>query len=330
MHAEWRDGAIVVTSDRLPDALAVAPVSALALGAALVPTAGEWQRTAGTARFHPRFAPSPGAQLAVVTTLEPGASDWRVLARIRIPLGRSQPTTVVTAIRPGAPIVPENLLRFAVEFSAPMDEGSAAGRVHLVDGAGAEVEGALHPMPPELWDRARRRLTLLLEPGRIKRGLQPHEQAGPPLRHGEEVALVVDRDLRDAGGAPLVERASRIYRVGPPERRRIDPEAWTVTWPTRESSELVVEFDRPLDRLLVRRYLRVADASGRPVPGAAVLEEDSRRWRFTPDAPLDVSRVHVDARLEDLAGNSVRRVFDRDLRDRGDDGIDAAEVVLRR
>ncbi|BDZ51353.1 hypothetical protein GCM10025867_35940 [Frondihabitans sucicola] len=40
--------------------------------------------------------------------------------------------------------------------------------------------------------------------------------------------------------------------------------------------------------------------------------------------------VHVDVRLEDFAGNSVRRVFDRDLGARGDDGIDAAEVVLRR
>ena len=39
--------------------------------------------------------------------------------------------------------------------------------------------------------------------------------------------------------------------------------------------------------------------------------------------------IHVDAALEDLAGNSVRRVFDRDLSLPQDDPLEVVEVVLR-
>jgi hypothetical protein len=181
-------------------------------------------------------------------------------------------------------------------------------------------------MPPELWDRGRRRLTVLLEPGRIKRGLQPNVLAGPPLREGDTVTLVVESGLRDAGGAELVDGARRSYRVGAPIRSRIDPHRWHVRWPESPSSPLVVRFDRPLDRALALRCLRVMDADGHPVPGLATLDDAARVWEFTPG--WTVRSIRVDVRLEDLAGNSVRRVFDRDLEAAADDGIEDAEVVL--
>ena len=52
--------------------------------------------------------------------------------------------------------------------------------VHLGDADGRDLPHALLAMPPELWDRPRRRLTLLLEPGRIKRGLVPNAELGAP------------------------------------------------------------------------------------------------------------------------------------------------------
>ncbi len=39
-------------------------------------------------------------------------------------------------------------------------------------------------------------------------------------------------------------------------------------------------------------------------------------------------KLRIDTRLEDLAGNSVRRVFDRDLARPADDGIGATEIFL--
>ena len=62
--------------------------------------------------------------------------------------------------------------------------------------------------------------------------------------------------------------------------------------------------------------------------GHASLDESAQRWVFTPSAASRDLTLHVDARLEDLAGNSVRSVFDRDLERPEDAGIDVSEVVL--
>jgi len=294
----------------------------------LVTTAGSWLRTSGEARFTPRFPAVPGTEYLVLGRPADGEAPWRELARAGVPTIELVSHTVVEKIDPGVDVVPANLLRFAVTFSAQMDEGSAAGRILLLDESGAVMPGVLLEMPPELWDRDRRHLTVLLEPGRIKRGLQPNLLAGAPLREGGTVTLAVDPGIRDAEGARMLEGAQRTYRVGPPIRSRIDPTQWQVRWPHAESDALVVRFDRPLDRALVRRYLHVVDAEAHEVAGRAVLDEDARRWVFTPEADDRDFALRVDVRLEDLAGNSVRRVFDRDLRRSEDDGIGGAHVVL--
>ena len=87
----------------------------------------------------------------------------------------------------------------------------------------ALIAGALLPAEHELWDAARRRLTVLLDPARIKRGLAGHREAGYPLRPGEPFRLVVDSGFRDAQGLPLRAAAQRRYQVGDDERRHVDP-----------------------------------------------------------------------------------------------------------
>ena len=308
--------------------IAIVPAHAVSLGAQLIPTAGLWERSGSETSFTPRFATVPGTTYVVVGRGEDRAEAWRELARVEVPDADRTTSTVVKTIDPSVAEVPANLLRFAVTFSAAMDDGSAAGHVHLLDENGAELPGALLEMPPELWDRDRRRLTVLLEPGRIKRGLQPNLEAGAPLHDGDTVTLVVDSGVLDAAGSSLVRDASHTYAVGAAIRSRVDPRRWNVRWPDASSRELTVVFDRPLDRALVQRYLRVVDETAQPVPGQSVLDKDSLRWVFTPAAVHTGIRVRVDTRLEDLAGNSVRRVFDRDLDDVTDDEIDDEAVIL--
>ena len=111
----------------------------------------------------------------------------------------STPTTEVIGIHPTAVEVPRNLLRCYVEFSAPMREAGAT-HVRLVDADGAPLVGALLATEYELWDPDRRRLTVLLDPARIKRGLAPHRAVGYPLREDTSVTLVVDAEFPDASG----------------------------------------------------------------------------------------------------------------------------------
>ena len=198
-----------------------------------------------------------------------------------------------------------------------MSEGYAreAIRVRRADG-GEVIGGVFLDMDPELWDPERRRLTLLLDPGRIKRGLAPNREAGYPLREGVAVVVEIDPSFRDAEGRQLRAGAERRYRVGPAVRRRVEPTAWRIHSPAPGSTEpLTVEFDRPLDRALADRCLQVVTVSGTTIDGRSSVGEGERSWEFAPELPWSPGRVTllVDARLEDLAGNSVARVFDRDL-----------------
>ena len=132
----------------------------------------------------------------------------------------------------------------------------------------------------------------------------------------------------DAAGAPLVSGAKRTYRIDEPIRSRVDPRLWVVHWPDADGDQLVVRFGRSLDRFLVS-CLKVVGLDGRVVPGQAVLDRDAAIWTFTSAiASVTGWGLHVHPDLEDLAGNSVRRPFDRDLWDLDAGRLSSSPVVL--
>jgi hypothetical protein len=240
------------------------------------------------------------------------------------------PSTRVVTIHPHAAEIPRNHLRFYVHFSAPMSEGRVESHVRVVRAdTGEELAGALLPMEAELWDPGRRRVTVLLDPARIKRGLAPHRESGYPLRAGVPVEVVVDRGFTDADGLPLAADARRRYDVGGDVRSRVDPEAWTLTSPAAGSLDrLRVVFDRPLDHALLEHCLAVTGADGAPVEGDGEVDDGDAAWHFVPRAPWAAGRytLVVDGVLEDLAGNSVVRVFDRELDDSAHDPLTTDHV----
>jgi hypothetical protein len=90
-----------------------------------------------------------------------------------------------------------------------------------------------------------------------------------------------------------------------------------------------VQLDKALDRGLLFSAIDVVDEAGHTVPGTIAVPRGEREWTLTPDAPWTAGHyeLRVSDDIEDLAGNSPRRVFDADLRrDRapsaaGDPGI---------
>jgi len=291
--------------------LAVWPASALASGTAPPPAAGEVVADGADLCFVPRFEFVEGTVYAVVVDDAPVAE----LVRHRAP---RRATTEVLGIDPAVDQVPRNLLRLYVRFSARMSEGQSSSHLRLVDDAGQTLPYALLVVDDELWDGDRRRLTVLLDPARIKRGLVAHDTLGYPLEVGAAFRVVVDGAFLDATGTPLRGGASRRFEVGPDERRRVDPLAWSLTVPVAGSDQaLRVVFDRPLDVALVARCLTVATVAtgGHRVEGTGAVAPDGGSWSFVPHRPWghEVQAIVVDEILEDLAGNSVRRVFDHDL-----------------
>jgi hypothetical protein len=295
-----------------------------AAGSELPPMGGRQIRDGHDVCFLPRFAFVAGTPY---TVLVDGVSA-AVLLR---PESELPATTEVLAIYPSASEVPRNLLRFYVSFSARMSEGEVADHVRLVHDAGETMNGSLLSMEHELWDSARRRLTVLLDPARIKRGLVPHRQAGYPLRSGETFQLVVDDGFRDARGIPIRAAVNRPYEVGGDERRRVVPTDWALTVPSARTIEpLEVAFERTLDHGLLARCLRVIGPDGTRVDGTAEIGFEEQSWRLRPTENWRPGPHHmvVDDVLEDVAGNSVTRVFDRDLTSGEDEPRGKGSVAL--
>jgi hypothetical protein len=261
------------------------------------------------------------------------ASDDFDLLTIDTARSALSPSTTVLEVYPTASELPRNQLKLYLAFSAPMSDGFAARHLAIRSApSGAPLVDALFSTDPELWDPERRRLTILFDPARLKRGLVPHRELGYPLQEGQEIEVVVDADFEDAQGQPLVSDAVRRYRIGRDERSRVEPARWRSALPLAGTGDpIVIRFDRPLDHALLQHCLSIIDANGEHVRGVAAIAPGEREWSYTPHHSWHSGaryEMRVDAKLEDLAGNSVSRVFDRDLDRSADAPLALDEIVL--
>jgi hypothetical protein len=141
----------------------------------------------------------------------------------------------------------------------------------------------------------------------------------------------VDSSFRDAQGVSLVAGMQRRYHVSPAVHQHVDPRLWQLRTPMADSrEELGVVFDRPLDHALLEHALIVLDANGQVVNGQAMIGREDRSWTLEPVEAwrLEAYRLTIDPRLEDLAGNSLTRVFDRDVFRLEDTPLDIARAVI--
>jgi hypothetical protein len=155
------------------------PESILAVYAAGAdtPMLGTYSRDGDALVFRPRFplaagvayrAVFPGGALVVGATAKPA------------------PNARIEHVYPSANVLPANELKLYIYFSAPMSRGEAWQHIHLMDrDSGKPVPLAFLELDQELWDPGNRRLTVLFDPGRIKRGLVPTNEIGPPIVEGK-------------------------------------------------------------------------------------------------------------------------------------------------
>ncbi len=302
----------------------VLAVRTAAAGAEDPAVLGRWWVEDGVLRFEPRFpfraglayrAELDGAALDELNGRPPGTTPSLAL-RFVMPSPPPSPATRVTAVYPSSDLLPENLLRLYVWFSAPMRRRDVMSGVRLIDETtGEAVELPFVEIPDGLWDPTRRRLTLFVHPGRVKRGVGPRQVLGPPLAAGRRYRLEIDRALRDATGRPLATGHVKRFTAGPPDRRSPAPAAWRVAPPGSPVEPLEVELPEPLDHGLLLRLVELRDAAGRRVPGRVEIGPGERSWSLRPAAPWrpGVYRLWVASELEDPAGNSVARRFEEPL-----------------
>lgn len=251
---------------------------------------------------------------ALVAALSAGlsAADSRVPDRVGEQV-IAPPTIAVLPdrIEPTAGVIPANTLRFYVYFTGNARGVFRQDQMSLVDAGGRVVASAFMDFGQELWSADGRRLTLLIDPGRIKRGVTAGETDGPVLRISQRYQFTVAW-TDDAG---RTHTFTRQYEVGPAQRTPLTVRAWSLSAPpigTR--TPLVIKFDRPMDEALLADSLAVIGSDGKMVKGLAVVD-DGMLWRFTPDTSWRPAqyRVIVTDRLEDLSGNRVGEALDHEV-----------------
>jgi hypothetical protein len=272
-------------------------------------------------RFEPAYPLNPG--LAYRAIFHPDQLPGRQSVKARpvesdfqVPPRHAGSDTVVRQVYPSADVLPENLLKFYIQFSAPMSGGHIYEHIHLSRQDGTFVELPFLEIGEELWDPAMTRLTLFIDPGRIKRGVRPLEEVGPALEQGKRYTLVLDGNWHDALGVPLKETFCKTFTVGPPDRRPIDPARWKIVTPHPGSVEpLKITFPKPMDYALAQRVIHVTKGAGVLVKGTVTLENQERDWLFHPARAWEGGRhmLLVQTTIEDLAGNNIGKPFEVDL-----------------
>jgi hypothetical protein len=209
------------------------------------------------------------------------------------------------------------LLRFYVCFSSPMQRGRALSEISLLDSDGQPVANALYRPPLELWDRSMRRLTVLLDPGRLKRWVGPNVALGPPLKAGQEYTLRIGFGMADTDGRPLLETFQKHFVVDDPARDQILIHSWGILAPAAASREaLMLTFPRPLDWALLFHTITVHSSDDSVIAGQITVDQCEQRWIFTPTSPWasGTYRIRVGSSLEDVCGNTLSSAFERPFR----------------
>ncbi len=274
---------------------------------------GKKEVVEGAVFFRPRYPFVPGlAYEARVTWL----SGDLFIGPFSMAPKEEEPSTSIVQVYPSGDVLPENLLKFYVHFSSSMSVGDVFDSIHLFGPSGQELPDVF--LGQELWDTERKRLTVLFEPGRIKRDLVPHQEQGAPLAEGGRFRLVIDRGLEDGRGLPLREGFEKIFEVGPADREMPIPSTFQVLVPSAGSPEPVqLQFSESLDAALLLSCLRVVTAAGNQVVGSIHLLSGETGWSFCPEKPWSRGSYCIQMRreLEDLAGNNLRSVFDAEVGD---------------
>ncbi|WP_457126068.1 hypothetical protein [Mucilaginibacter sp. HD30] len=269
---------------------------------------GDFIKTDSGTLFEPLIPLSQGMEYGVL-------QNNRVVGKIAVPNSSGKPP-IVRTIYPQADTVPENLLKFYIEFSEPMQTGSALEHIFLLDKNRDTLQRIFLDLKPELWDPADKVLTVWIDPGRIKRDLVLNKELGKPLHSHQAYELVIAGRWRDRRGLSLQKGISKKFVVGPRVDAQLNINQWRIAGSKAGTkAPVIVSLGYPVDHYLLQESLSILTESCKTVEGKVTLANKDKAWMFTPDAewPMGAYKLRIAARLEDLAGNNLNKVFDRDI-----------------
>lgn len=219
-------------------------------------------------------------------------------------------------IYPKTDTVPENLLKMYFVFDKPMQQTQPTlNFIKVYNTADNKEVEIFLPLENELWNRDRTRLTLWLDPGRIKKDLIPNKEQGIPIEKENTYQIEVSPKLEDQEGNSLHKSYTKTFYVGARDQEKPLVSLWQITVPEKNTkSGLGIDFTEFLDSFLVEETIKVYKGETE-IEGAFFISKKANSLVFIPVQPWEKGNymIQIESRLEDLAGNNLNRLFDEDL-----------------
>ncbi|HVG17292.1 MAG TPA: Ig-like domain-containing protein, partial [Chitinophagaceae bacterium] len=160
-------------------------------------------------------------------------------------------------------------------------------------------------------------LTLWLDPGRIKRELIPNQKLGAPLQKGRKYSIAVSGQWESAQGLAINRLHTKNFITTARDSISPQPLLWKLQLPKEGTLEpLTMTFNEALDYFLLQETVSILNNREEAVKGSIKLSGDEKSLQFVPQQKWQKGKhiIRVASYLEDLAGNSIERPFDRDIR----------------
>lgn len=274
-----------------------------------VPVIGEYKTAADAVTFQPLIPFTRGLAYEV-------HYKNKLVSQFEIPIDTFSKAPTILAVYPTNDTVPENLLKIYIFFSRPMQEGKAVKNITVIKNNNDTIPSVFLDLESELWNKERTILTLWLDPGRIKRDLQPNKKSGTPLQKATSYAVVIKNDWRSADGIPLTSSFYKAFFAGTRDAVSPDPSGWLIIMPKAATNQpLTIHLGETLDYVLLKNAIRIVDDKGNIVAGDLETKAEETILSFTPAQSWKPGNyaVEIESRLEDLAGNNLNRLFDNDI-----------------
>ena len=204
-------------------------------------------------------------------------------------------------------MLPANTLRFYLHFPRSGEAHFDRDQLWLLNEEEEVVRDPFLVLSQELWSPDGSRLTVLMEPGRIKRGLGADPTHDPALVVGRAYSLLV---------TALGQAVRHTFRVSDPVLEAVNETYWRLVSPTTGSLDpAIVHFGRVMNAALCEDEIGVLTYSGEVVQTRVSLAQTEPQRRL-PRATLGEPgkyRLVVSERLEDVCGNRLGEALDHDL-----------------
>ncbi len=273
---------------------------------------GKYTRVNNSLIFHPYF-PFENGLTYVVRTKDTNFNSTYSYQSFQIGNQEAVEEARVVSTYPLSDKLPENILRFYIYFNTPMKKGQALNHIKLIDEDGNIDNNAFMKFKQELWSADGKRLTILFDPGRIKRGVSTNISRGPVLIEGKKYKLSISGTWQDIHGKQLIINTLKEFMVVNSYRQHIRINDWGLDLPKANTNDsLTLKFDRIMDHALIQSMIKLEDEENNIIPGYWEILETEQSIQFIPEKNWKQAnyRIVIDSRLEDVAGNNLQNLLD--------------------